>query len=91
MFISFALVDDRPEEYPPELLRRWKEEAEQGPGVDPPVSEAEIEEILSAMVVQEITLSAESIHLGGTLGGGGGASASEHSVAAAVISAYFTN
>ena len=67
------VIDTHPEAYPPEVLREWKEEAEDGEGVNPAISDQEVKDVLQSFARQDITLNAESINLGGGLGGGGGA------------------
>ena len=68
-----GLIDERPEAYPPELLREWKKQTEIGEGLNPAISDQEIADVRRSFVRQDITLNAGSINLGGGLGGGGGA------------------
>lgn len=67
------VIDTSPDDFPSEALREWKATAEQGGGVQPPITEEETEHILQMVISQEMTINAEIITLGGGLGGGGGA------------------
>jgi hypothetical protein len=64
-------VDAHPDEYPADVVRSWKEVAEDGGGVE--LTDTEVSQVIESMVLQEIVLNAGMIKLGGELGGGGGA------------------
>jgi hypothetical protein len=67
-----AAIDEFEEDFPPETLRSWKANAESpGTGVD--LSDEEVATIVEVWTSQSIHLQAETITLGGSLGGGGGA------------------
>jgi len=67
-----SAIDEQHEEYPVEILRQWKEEAEE-PDTGPGISDTDLASIEQHWTDQSIVLSAETITLGGNLGGGGGA------------------
>jgi hypothetical protein len=68
-----GVIDEFPDEYPAGLLREWKAAAEDGNGVQPPITDDEAEKIVRLSIDQDITIKAETITLGGSLGGGGAA------------------
>ncbi len=66
-------IDDHEDDFPADDLRQWKAAAEAGnDGVQPPLTDAEVEEI-QAYIVATTIVQADVINLGGKLGGGGGA------------------
>jgi hypothetical protein len=67
-----SVIDDFEDDYPAETLRSWKQDAESaGGGTE--LSDSEVAEVSRVWIDQPISLEAETIMVGGTLGGGGGA------------------
>lgn len=67
-----ATIDDFEDQFPPDELRSWKERAE-SPGAGVELSDDEVDAIAEIWINQPIHLQADTITLGGVLGGGGGA------------------
>jgi len=67
-----ATIDDLEDHYSADELRSWKERAE-SPGSGVELSDDEVRAIGEVWISQPFHLQADTITLGGTLGGGGGA------------------